>query len=159
NAPLISSTGGVASAVVFLRRVDPRHARPWNLPPATVELRQQRFHILQGDHSANIGFVRAGGSVELVSREPIFHSVQARGAAFFTRARPHPTAPPSCSSPSPGVVALTSGCGSFWMRASPLLDPHPYYPRPDTEGHFRLEGVPPGEYDLVAWHPSWVVVR
>jgi hypothetical protein len=30
--------------------------------------------------------------------------------------------------------------------------PHPYYTLTDGEGRFRLDDVPPGAYELVAWH-------
>ena len=58
---------------------------------------------------------------------------------------------------SPGVVELLSGSGYFWMRAYVHVSEHPYLTRTDAAGRFRLEGVPAGDYDLVAWHPNWRV--
>lgn len=160
NAPrLDASTAGVASAVVFLRGVDPARARPWDLPPATVELRQQRFAVVQGDETSNVGFVPSGGGFDVVSRDRLFHLVQARGAAFFARTLPEPDRVRTCRVDRPGLVELRSGCGYFWMRAYLFVDHHPYYCRPDAEGRFRLAGVPAGSYELVAWHPSWQVIR
>src|SRR5688572_12680995 len=37
--PQVDSTGGVEDAVVFLSGVEPERARPWDHPPARVELR------------------------------------------------------------------------------------------------------------------------
>jgi len=36
---------------------------------------------------------------------------------------------------------------------------HPYYAITDEHGSFRLTGVPPGEYEIVAWHEGWRVAR
>jgi len=33
----------------------------------------------------------------------------------------------------------------------------PTSPRTDSEGRFRLDQVPAGDYELVAWHPDWRV--
>ena len=34
---------------------------------------------------------------------------------------------------------------------------HPYYAITDSHGEFRLTGVPPGDYQIVAWHEGWNV--
>ena len=36
---------------------------------------------------------------------------------------------------------------------------HPYYAVTDESGRFELTDVPPGEYELVAWHEGWKVAR
>jgi len=95
----------------------------------------------------------------VVSKESVYHTVQARGAAFFAVALPDPGEPRRRRLPAPGVVELASGSGYFWMRAYLLVDHHPYYALTDAGGKFRLDGIPPGEYDLVAWHPDWRVAR
>jgi hypothetical protein len=45
------------------------------------------------------------------------------------------------------------------MNAEILVVPHPYYAVTDESGRFELTGVPPGEYEIVAWHEGWKVVR
>ena len=37
--------------------------------------------------------------------------------------------------------------------------PHPYYTVTDESGRFQLTDVPPGEYEIVAWHEGWKVLR
>ena len=37
--------------------------------------------------------------------------------------------------------------------------PHPYYAVTDESGKFELTDVPPGEYELVAWHEGWTLLR
>jgi hypothetical protein len=157
NAPCVDpSSRGVASAVVFLRGVSADKARPWDHAPVRVEQRDRRLHVVQGGTDARVGFVRTGDEVEMVSCEERFHSLHAGGAAFFTLTFPDPNRPRKRRLPSRGLVELSSAAGYYWMRANLFVDDHPYYTRTDAHGRFRLEGVPPGRYEVVCWHPSWV---
>ena len=156
NAPRIDpGTRGVASAVVFLRGIDVRRARPWDHPPVSVETTGWQFHVRQGSADRLTGLVRAGDSVEIVSGQQEGCTVQARGSAFFALAQTERGQSRSRRLVSPGVVELQSGTGQFWMRAYLFVARHPYLAHPDAKGNFRFDRVPPGEYDLVAWHPDW----
>ena len=160
NAPVIDpASNAVASAVVFLRTVDPERSRAWDLEPARVELRDQRVEVFQGTHRGRVGFVRVGDAVEIVSRDRLFHSIQGRGASFFARSMPTPDEIRTRRLSTPGVVELQSGAGYFWMRGYLLVAEHPYHAHADARGRFLLKDVPAGEYDLVAWHPDWRVTR
>jgi hypothetical protein len=156
NAPIIDPAGnGVAGAVVFLRGIDPRRARPWDHPPARVELRDYQVHVLQGEADWPSGFVRRGGVVTMVSAQGVFHSLQARGDAFFALAFPEPGLPCARRLDRTGVVELSSGAGYFWMRSYLLVTDHPYFTHTDARGRFSLSEVPSGRYDLVCWLPDW----
>lgn len=161
NAPRIDpGTHGLASAVVLLRGIDPKRGRPWHHPPARVVLRDWQFRIQQGqDDERTTGFVRAGDRAEIVSRQEGLCTVQGRGSAFFSLVVAEPGQVRSRRLDVPGVVELTSGTGQFWMRAYLFVARHPYLAHPDRSGRFRLEQVPPGEYDLLAWHPNWHVAQ
>jgi hypothetical protein len=158
NAPVIDPTSrAVQGAVVFLRGVDARHARPWDLPPVRVEQQGQQFHVRQGKADGAIGFVRRGDPIDMVSGERFFHSLHASGSAFFTLAfpDPNPEKPRSRRLAQRGVVELTSAAGYFWMRGYLFVDDHPYYTRTDAAGRFELKGVLPGRYEVVCWMPDW----
>jgi hypothetical protein len=148
-------TNGVRQAVVLLRGVDPRRAKPWDQPPVRVEQRDYRLHIRQGAVDSPHGFVRRGDPVEMVSTQSVFHSLHAGGAEFFTLAFPDPHQPRVRRLDKQGHVELTSAAGYFWMRAYLFVDEHPYYTRTDAEGRFALTQVPPGRYELVCWLPNW----
>jgi uncharacterized surface anchored protein len=36
---------------------------------------------------------------------------------------------------------------------------HPYYSVTDESGKFELTDVPPGQYQIVAWHEGWKLER
>lgn len=158
NAPRVGEAGGVRGAVVYLRGVDPHAARRWHHPPARAELRGQRYALEQGG-PVDVAFVRAGDEIEFVSRDDRLHVARARGAAFFSLTLPRPGEARKRRLATPGVVELTSGTGYFWMRAYAHVAEHPYLARTDAQGRYRLEQVPPGEYEVVAWHPDWRVER
>ncbi len=165
NVPAIDEkSSGLAGAVVYLKQIDPDKSRPWDLPPVRVETRGQQFHILQGSADSRIGFVPVRASIELVSRDEMFQSVQARGfdgksgkSAFFTCMLPDAGKIVSRRLAGPEVVELASGSGYFWMRAYLFVSLHPYLARTDAKGRFTLPRVPAGQYEIVAWHPNWNV--
>ncbi len=160
HAPRIDPmTKGAGNAVVFLRGVLPAESRPWDHPPVRVEQDDYRLHVRQGETDSPYGFVRRGELVEMVSRQNEFHSLQVRGAAFFTLAFPDPDQPRSRQLQNTGLVELTSGAGYYWMRAYLFVDEHPYYTRTDSSGRFTLSQVPPGNYELVCWMPNWLEDR
>ncbi len=156
HAPVVNPrTRGVAGVVVYLHGVEPRRSRPWDLPPVRVELRDLNAHVFQGETESIYGFVRRGESVAILSREPVFHSLHARGAAYFTV--PLPDADQVMTRPlnQKGLVDLTSACGYYWLRGHLFVDDHPYYTRTDADGNFTLPQVPEGEYDVACWLPDW----
>ncbi len=160
NAPIIDrATRGVKDAVVLLRGVDPQRARAWDHGPVRVVLRGQQFQVLQGEAEVRSAVVRRGDSVEMVSEDPLFHSLHASGAAFFTYPFPDANRPRRRQLTEKGIVELTSACGFFWMRSYLFVDDTPYWTRTDAAGRFELKDVPPGSYEIVCWMPDWQVER
>lgn len=160
NAPQIDRfTRGLGGVVVFLREVDPAHARPWDHPPVTVEFRDQQLQVRQGNRTGRTGFVPRGGHITMLSVEPGFHALRARGAAFFSIPFPDPDQPRERQFDTCGRVELASAAGHYWQAADLFVCDHPYYAVTDTAGRFQFAQVPAGKYDLVAWHPNWVVTR
>ena len=158
NAPRIDAfTRALGGAVVSLRGVDPARAKPWDLPPVSVEIRDSQILIAQGDRApGRTGFVRRGEPVTMQSREPVFHSLRGRGAAFFALAFPDPDRPLTRTFDTYGRIELTNAAGFYWQAADLFVCDHPYYAVSDTDGRFQFAHVPEGKYDMVAWHPHWV---
>ena len=145
---------GVANAVVFLRGVDPHRARPWDLDPARVELRDYQIHIRQGDADGAVGFVHRGDRIDLESKQNVFHSIQARGADFFALTFPDEGAVRNRVVNRGGLVELCSNAGQFSMRPYLFVDDHPYYARTAADGRYAFAKGSPGDYDLVCWLPD-----
>jgi hypothetical protein len=156
NCPAIEEQAhGVAGAVVFLRGVDATAAKPWDLPPARIEMKDRGIQVVQGDHRRRVGFVRRGDSVEMRSAEPVYHVLRARGAAFFSLTFPEPDQPLSRTFDAPGRVHLTSGAGYYWANADLFVVEHPYCTVTDRNGRFQFDAVPAGRMEVTAWLPGW----
>jgi len=54
----------------------------------------------------------------------------------------------------PGLIRVT--CEKHrWESAWIFVSPHPYAAVTDAQGRFTLKDVPPGTYQLKAWHEGW----
>lgn len=156
HRPVIDpKTKAVAGAVVFLRGVDPHKSRPWHHAKVVVEQKDRRMTVLQGVSRVNIGFVRCGDAVTMMSGDAVLYGLHARGAAFFTLMFPDAGQPLTRMLSKPGIVELSSAAGHYWMRATLFVDQHPYYTLTDEQGGFEMSQVPPGIYQLVCWMPNW----
>jgi len=148
-------TRGLAEVVVELRGVELSRARQWDHAPVRVEMSDCQFRVRQDDRVGRTGFVRTGDAIEMTSRQAEFDIVQARGVAFFSLAFPDRGPVRSRRLAQRGLVEIVSGAGHFWMRAHLFVSDHPYLTATDRDGRFTLPQVPPGDYQLVCWHPNW----
>jgi hypothetical protein len=155
-APQVDArSGAVRDAVIVVRGVDVKRARPWDHPAVQVEFSDLQLRICQGARVERVGFVRRGECIEIASRERRFHALHARGADWFALSFPDPDRPLTRMLDRAGIVELTSGAGYAWMRAFLLVNDHPYITRTDAEGRFTLDHVPPGRYEVACWMPGW----
>jgi hypothetical protein len=159
NAPRVDGREGVANAVVFLRGIDRRRAKPWPYPAVRIVQQDRSFRIHHGETPSPYGFVRRGDFVEMTSRDPYIHVLHADGAAYFSLAFPDPGIVLRRSLHTPGLVELSSGAGYFHMRGYLFVQDHPYVTCTDGTGAFELDKVPAGRYEVVAWMPNWREAR
>ncbi len=160
NAPQVDpATRGVAGVVVTVTGPLPPAEGNWPHPPVAVELHDGRPIVRQGDELRAVGLVRRGDAVTLVSRQELFHSLRARGVAFWTLAFPDPDKPLTRRFDRAGLVELSSGAGHYWMRGYLRVCDHPFVAVTDAAGRFTIAGLPAGEYELSMWLPNWRVAR
>ncbi len=157
--PKVNATHrGIAGAVVYLKQVDAKQSKPWNRDPVRVEMHKNQLQIQQQGSSASIGFVRVGDAATFVNRDTEFHSVRARGAAFFTLPFPRADQSLERTLAQPGHIDLSSGAGYFWCGADLFVCEHPYFTTTNAEGQFELDRVPAGNYELRAWLRPYTIV-
>jgi hypothetical protein len=159
NAPRVSADNGLADAVIWLHRVDPKRSGPWNLPPVRVEHTQQDLTVYTGERRGRLGIVRRGEPVEIVSLDAAMHSVRGRGADFFTLMLFRPIEPVSRPLGHTGIVELTSGTWYYWMRGYLVVSDHPYAGVTDEQGNVAFEQVPDGEYEVSCWKANWHIAK
>lgn len=96
--------------------------------------------------------VTAGSSVAFPNQDPFFHNVfsLSRGATFDLGRFPS-GASRSWVFKQPGVAKVFCHIHSHMSAVVRVFD-HRWFTIPSEDGTFEMEGVPPGEHTLVAWH-------
>jgi hypothetical protein len=96
--------------------------------------------------------IMAGTTVDFPNGDPFFHNVfSLSGPKSFDLGRYPQGQKRSIRFDHPGLVKVFCHIHSN-MSAVIWVFAHPYFTVPDKEGHFLLSALPPGEYQLVAWH-------
>jgi hypothetical protein len=148
---LVSPNDGVANTVVYLRNITAGKAMDLPLERRFLNQKSCRYepHIL---------LVPVQATVTVKSSDPLLHTVHMSGSADYNL--PFVSAGQEISRPMTreGVVDLRCNAGHVWMNAEMVVASHPYYAVTDRDGNFELTNVPPGEYEIVAWHEGWRVV-
>src|SRR5881296_2622281 len=147
----IVTKGGVLStqpplAVVYLDGVFP--------PPSSLPVKQ----IAQKDLTflPSLLPVRIGTKVEFPNLDDAYHNIFSYSPAKrfdLGRYRPDERPIPTQVFDKAGLVTLRCDIHEH-MRGLILVLSTPYFVMTDTNGHFRLEGLPAGQYTLKAWIDS-----
>lgn len=98
--------------------------------------------------------VPLGSTVEFPNSDPVFHNVfsLSKGKTFDLGNYPQGQRR-TVRFDQPGPVLLNCHLHPN-MTGAVLVAPNRHYARPDGTGRFSLPDVPPGSYELVAWHKS-----
>jgi hypothetical protein len=149
---VVGPQGGVANTVVFLKNIS--SGKPMDLP------QQRRFlNQRQCRYEPHILLVPVSAALQMKSSDATLHTIHMDGAATYNLPFPFQNQVISRDMASVGLVNLKCNGGHLWMNAEMLVVAHPYYAVTDDSGEFELSDVPPGDYEIVAWHEGWGVAR
>lgn len=145
---IVGPEGGVANTIVYLKNVSAGKA---------MELPEQKRHLDQRRcrYIPHILLVPQDAELQMQSSDPTLHTIHMDGAATYNLPFPFTNRITSRTMSTPGLVNLRCNGGHVWMNAEMMVVPHPYYAVTDESGRFSLTGVPPGTYQIVAWHEGW----
>jgi hypothetical protein len=149
---IVGPQNGVANTVVFLKDISRGKAMDIPEPRRFLNQKECRYepHIL---------LVPENGPLQLQSSDAVLHTVHMDGAASYNLPFPFVNQPVTRTMPAAGVVNVRCNGGHAWMNATILVVTHPYYTVTDGSGKFELTDVPPGQYEIVAWHEGWKLER
>lgn len=147
---VIDSDGGVENIVIYLK--DVARGKPFDASMMHPALDQKACRYIN-----HITIVPIGADLGIKSSDPILHTVHMTGAADYNLPFPMTDVVVNKPMKRPGVVDVKCNAGHFWMNGIVMVVNHPYYALTDSHGYFRLTGVPPGDYQIVAWHEGWTV--
>jgi len=145
---IVGPQGGVANTIVYLKNVTSGKA---------LELPEQRRHLNQKHcrYIPHILLVPQNATLSMMSSDATLHTIHMEGAATFNLPFPFTDRVTTRTMSTPGLVHLRCNGGHVWMNAEMMVIPHPYYAVTDESGSFELNDVPPGTYQIVAWHEGW----
>lgn len=146
----IGANGGVANTVVYLANID--HGKAWDLPAARRSLNQKRCR-----YEPHIFLVPQGSALNMMSSDAVLHNIHMTGASSYNMAFVKTNQVSSETLSDPGLIDVQCNGGHAWMNAEVLVVRHPYYAVTDENGRFTLANVPPGQYQIVAWHEGWQI--
>jgi hypothetical protein len=149
---VVNSQGAVANTVVYLKDIS--SGKAFDLP------QQRRFlDQKQCRYEPHILLVPQQTSLQMKSSDATLHTVHMDGAATYNLPFPFPNQTISRPMNTAGVVNMKCNGGHVWMNAEAIVAASPYYAVTDADGKFELTDVPPGKYEIVAWHEGWEVQR
>jgi hypothetical protein len=148
---IVGSQGGVANTVVYLKNISSGKAVD-DLPAPRRHLDQKHCHYVP-----HILLVPQNGVLTMQSSDATLHTIHMNGAASFNLPFPFVNQAISRTMSTPGLVHLRCNGGHVWMNAEMMVVPHPYYAVTDDSGQFEFTDVPPGTYQVVAWHEGWTL--
>ncbi|MGA2020282.1 MAG: carboxypeptidase-like regulatory domain-containing protein [Candidatus Sulfotelmatobacter sp.] len=145
---IIGPEGGVANTIVYLKNISAGKA---------MELPEQRRHLDQKHchYIPHILLVPQNAELQMQSSDATLHTVHMDGAATYNLPFPFTNQIASRNMPALGLVNLRCNGGHVWMNAEMMVVSHPYYAVTDESGRFEFTSVPPGTYQIVAWHEGW----
>ena len=113
--------------------------------------------VLQQDTAFVPGMlvVPPGGTVDFGNEDPFFHNVFSYSEAKrFDLGRFPAGQSKSVTFEESGIVKVYCEVHDF-MRSVVLVLDTPFHSMVSEDGSFTLRGVPPGDYELVAWHTAF----
>jgi len=124
--------------------------------PALLRLSQPVQHAAMTQHGEHfvphVLAVTNGTTVAFPNEDPLYHNVFSLSSArSFDLGRYTRGQSKSVRFTRAGVVQIFCHIHAD-MNAYILVYDHPFFAVPDAQGRFIIEGVPPGDYTLVAWH-------
>jgi hypothetical protein len=149
---IVGPENGVANTVVFLKDIS--RGKALEIPEPRRSLDQKRCR-----YEPHILLVPENGPLQLKSSDAVLHTVHMDGAATYNLPFPFTDRTVSRTMPAAGLVNVRCNGGHSWMNAEILVVAHPYYAVTDENGKFELTDVPPGQYQIVAWHEGWKLDR
>ncbi len=136
----------IRNVVVYVEGV------PWKQPQSGPPPRALVMRQANETFEPHILPVVVGSSVEFPNSDPFFHNVFSLSTASAFDLGHYPAgATRSVLFDKPGLVKVFCHLHADMSGVILVLD-NPFFAIPDESGSYRIDGIPPGQYHVVAWH-------
>lgn len=146
-------TNGIENCFVYLLRA--RTIHPLLAEPEVKTLLQDQINCQFVPHCQ---IVRVGQAVNVVSSDSVAHNIH----TYPFRNHPTSTIAPQGTRKATGLLIKPTtrellpfpiACDFHpWMKGHWLVLDHPYAAKTDSQGRFRISGLPAGKHKLRLWH-------
>ena len=121
-------------------------------PPAVLPAGRANIRQVDESFEPRVLAVTRGSTVEFPNDDPFFHNVFSLSrAASFDLGRYRRGVSRGYTLDQAGIVKIFCDLHSHMSAVVIVLD-HPYFATPDDDGRFVLDNVPPGKFNIAAWH-------
>ena len=146
---VVGANKGIQNVVVRLADIKKGKALT---PPASNPVFDQK----NCEYNPHVLAFPAGSTIDILNSDGILHNVHTTSTAnpSFNQAQPKfkKTIQTKIEKPEMPIKVQCDAHG--WMHAWWVSEDHPYYAVTDASGAFKLADVPPGDYQLEAWHET-----
>ena len=146
---LIVNNGRLANVVVYVANGSLLDLYSWKPPDSAAVLAHTgcRFqpHVLG---------VQVGQTLSIVNTDNTHHNTHLRPTVNvqWNQSQAPGGEPITKTFAQPEVAMPVRDNQHPWEEAHVAVFRHPYFSITDANGEFKIEGLPPGQYELVAWH-------
>ena len=144
---VVSANGAVANVFVWVKDGVP--AGNWTAPAKPAVIDQQGCI-----YTPHVSGIVVGQPIEFRNSDDTNHNIHPlpRENAEWNESQP-PKGEPKIKTFDREEVMVPVKCNIHpWMRAYVGVVRHPFFGVTDTNGAFKIAGLPPGNYTLEAWH-------
>ena len=150
---LINSNKQIKNVVVFIEAITA--GKPFPKEPVVVDNKKCAFvpHVA-------VSFRAKGSKITYSNSDPVFHNVHSyiKGKTVVNLGLPKQWSTVTKTVRKSGVMEVK--CDSHpWMLGYVYVLRHPYGTVTDEKGAFALSDIPPGTYDITAWHEALGTVK
>jgi plastocyanin len=146
----VSSTGGVANVVVWVRskltkaQVNPKYAKTAD---AKVPLDNHNCHF-----EPHVVGVRIGQTLLIKNSDPVAHNTKVDGTSTQFNQLIPASSSVEVSIDGPENLPAPVACSIHnWMKAWMVVRPNPYFAISDKNGNFEIKDLPAGEWEFQVW--------
>ncbi|HXH74969.1 MAG TPA: urate hydroxylase PuuD [Bacteriovoracaceae bacterium] len=148
---VIVNNGKLQNALI---RITAGHEK---LPAAEVPAKEVELDQRGCIYTPRVVGVRAGQKVTFINSDPLFHNVRSVTTenTKFNMAMPHKNQRETKIFNSPEIFLQAKCSVHPWMGAYVAVMDHPFFAVTNEKGEFKINNLPPGEYEIEAWHEKF----
>jgi plastocyanin len=141
---LVGRDGGIANVVLTLPQLE--KGAPLKPLPAV------KFDQKGCEYTPHVAVFPAGSTVDVINSDGVLHNIHTESVAnpVIDMAQPGFKKMITIRLDKPEAIKVTCDVHN-WMEGWWYVTANPYYALTDAAGHYEIDGIPPGNYEVQAW--------